>query len=214
MRARVPGNLAELLLALTALVVGHDLDFVLAYGSDYQGALARSGHDPRWETAVLTVVTAGLLLAVAATTRLIWLVRLARQLRPDGSARPNLAPVPRLLALAWGRLFFVSLLLFMLQENYERVSVGLALPGMAVLAPDSGISPVVIFALVTLLVAAVSTLFRWSIAALEERIARAQVIPQPETADVQPPGLEVSRPAASILGRNLAGRAPPLALPR
>jgi len=213
-RARVLGSLAELLLALTALVVGHDLDFVLAYGSGYQGALARTGHDPHWETAVLTVVTAGLLLAVAATARLIWLVRLAHRIGASRSVRPNLSPVPRLLALVWGRLFFVSLLLFILQENYERVSVGIALPGLAVLAPESGISPVVIFALVSLLVAAVSTLFRWSMAALEERIARAMSATRPEISDLQAPRPYVLRPASSVLGRNLAGRAPPLALPR
>jgi hypothetical protein len=198
-------------------VVGHDLDFVLAYGSGYQGALARTGHDPHWEKAVLTVLAAGLLLAVVATARLIWLVRLVRlasRIRAARSARRDLASVPRLLALTWGRLFFVSLLLFILQENYERVSVGIALPGLAVLAPESGISPVVIFALVTLLVAAVAALFRWSIAALEERIAYAKGASVPETADVQAPKLEVPRPASSILGRNLAGRAPPFALPR
>jgi hypothetical protein len=213
-RARVVGNLAELLLALTALVVGHDLDFLLAYGSGYQGALARTGHDSHWETAVLTVIAAGLLLGLVATARLIWLIRFVTRVRVETSARSNLAPVPRLLAFTWARLFVVSIFLFILQENYERASVGLGLPGPSVLAPDSGVSPILVFAFVSLLVAAVAALFRWTIAALEEQLARSRSAVPPATAEPRVPRLEGVRAVSSILGRNLAGRAPPAALLR
>jgi len=204
-----------MVLAIVVLVVGHDLDFLAAYGAGYEGALARTGHDPHWESAVATVIAVGVLLGLAATARLAWLIRTARRTRALSPAgRSDLATATRLFVATWARLLVVPLALFVVQENYERALIGQPLPGLAVLAPDSGMSPIVIFAVVSLFVAAVAALFRSSIAALEARIAGAKATLESETAVVQAPKLEVPRPASSILGRKLAGRAPPLTILR
>ena len=212
---RVPRLLAELVLVPIVLVVGHDLVFLAAYGAAYQGVLARTGHDPHWESAVATVVAAGALFALGATVRVAWLIRSIRRVHVlGGQSRPDLTALAHPLVSMWARLFIVAVLLFVVQENYERVSAGLAPPGVAVLAAGSGLSPIVIFGLVSLLVAAVATLFRWTIATLEARIARALRAHRPRTASLRRPRLDDLRPASSILGRRLAGRAPPALLLR
>ena len=53
---------------LVALVLTHDLVFLLGYGAAYRDALVRTGHDDGWRTTVFLVLAMGgvLLLAAAA----------------------------------------------------------------------------------------------------------------------------------------------------
>ena len=121
MLRRIPALAFTAVLALAVLVVGHNLVFLLTYGPQYSVALVRSGHDGRWNDTVRDVLAASGMLAAAATLRLAYLYRLVRLISPvSGSGRPSLGAYVRVLLPFWGRLFAVSLLLFVLQENLER----------------------------------------------------------------------------------------------
>jgi hypothetical protein len=105
-------------------------------------------------------------------------------------------------------------MLFILQENFERWSAGLNLPGLGVLGPASYVGPISVFALVSLFVAAVAALFRWGVTTLEARVAAARTPARSVASSPQRRfALDPDRPDTSILGRNLAGRAPPAPIP-
>jgi hypothetical protein len=196
--------------ALAVLVAGHNLVFLLTYGADYGSVLVRTGHDSRWNETVRVVLITATLLAMAATVRLAYLYGLLRRLHASAGRLSGRAYVGALIPI-WVRLFVIATLLFVLQENYERWAVGLQLPGFAVLASFGIAGPVLVFLLVSLLVAAVAALFQWSLAALEARIAEGRARRSP-SAPVRYRQAEPLRPPSSNLGRNLAGRAPPAPL--
>jgi hypothetical protein len=199
--------------ALVVLVTGHNLVFLLTYGADYGAALARTGHDSRWTETVQAVLLATSLLAAAAIVRIAYLFGLVQRLRPGGGGRPNGRAFLRTLAQIWIKAFLVATILFVVQENYERWTVGLGLPGLSVLGSFDVAGPILVFLVVSLVVSAVAALFEWGITELEARIAailghRAQGVVYP----VRRRRPEPIRPSSSILGRNLAGRAPPAPL--
>ena len=214
MRARVLGLSLTAVLSLAVLVIAHNLVFLLTYGADYGVALARTGHDGRWsETVRVVLALAGLLLAAGAA-RLIWLARLVRRLgRTDQDRRLRVATYVRALLPLWARVFAIAMLLYLVQENYERWTVGLGLPGLSVLGSFDVAGPVLVFLVASLVVSAVATLFECGITELEAELAairghRAQGVVYP----VRRRRPEPIRPSSSILGRNLAGRAPPAPL--
>jgi hypothetical protein len=215
MRPRVSGLAITAVLSLAVLVVGHNLVFLLTYGSDYSAALTRTGHDGRWDETVRVVLAVAGLLAAVGTARLLWLYYCARRLGAAGQpVGPTMPAYVRALLLLWAQLFAIATLLFVLQENYERWSVGLALPGVAVLSPAGEAGPMPVFLLLSLVVAAVGALFRLGIAVLEARVADERsrglrLRSAPRTLRHYSP---LPRPS-SVIGRNLAGRAPPTALP-
>jgi hypothetical protein len=216
MPRRVPWLTFYALAVLVVAVLGHNLVFLLTYGADYGLALARTGHDSRWGDAVRVVLSAGVLLAAAATLRLAYLYRLVhrvRGLRPGNNGGPSGRSYAQTVLSVWVRLFLISTLLFVLQENIERWSSRAGLPWLTVLGSFAYGGPVIVFMIVSLVVATVVALFRMGIAALEARLAADR--------GPLPPAAEQSgrhrltwpdRPSASILGRNLAGRAPPALL--
>jgi hypothetical protein len=211
MRPLSRGLALTLVPALAVLVTGHNLVFLLTYGAEYGAALARTGHDARWTDAVWAVLTASTLFAVAAIVRIAYLHHLVRRLPAGSGRRPSGGTYFRRLLPAWARLFAIATALFVVQENYERWSVGIALPGLAVLGSFGVVGPVAVFLLVSLAVAAVVALFEWGAAALEALIAIARdrrFVDAPRAQGRTEPHLRPS----SILGRNLAGRAPPASL--
>lgn len=215
MSRRVPGLLLTAMLALAVLVVGHNLVFLLTYGSDTGVALARTGHGRRWDETVRAVLVAEGLLATVAALRLAYLYRLVLRLGP-GVATGGLSVRAYIRALLplWLGLFATSTLLFVLQENFERWSAGLSLPGFEVLVSADSVGPIPVFLLVSFFVAAVAALFRWGVAILEARIAASWPPVRPLASSPQRRlRTDPKRPATSILGRNLAGRAPPAPLP-
>ena len=198
------------LLSLATLVVGHNLTFLLTYGPEYGAALARTGHGAQWDDTVKSVLAAAGLLRAAAALRLAylcWLVAHPTTNRMLGGL--SVGAYGRAVAPLWLRLFAISIALFVVQENYERWTAGLNLPGLGVLTPSSVLGPLPVFLLVSLLVAAVAALFRWGIATLEARIAATRLPEQRVASAAGRRRAWEERARGSILGTNLAGRAPP-----
>ena len=215
MSRRAPGFAFYAVLVLAVLVVGHNVVFLLAYGPAYAAALAQTGHGDRWDETVRAVLAALGLLAAAASLRVAYLHRLVRRSAAGGGPdRLSARTYARSLLPLWARLFAMSVVLFVVQENYERVSAGLALPGLGVLGSTQILGPVPVFLLVSLAVAAVAALFRWGIAALEEQIAAGRARMPAVVWEPRPRfRTDPIRSASSVIARNLAGRAPPVPVP-
>jgi hypothetical protein len=208
--ARISSYPAAVVLALAVMVVGHNLTFLIAYGSDYTSKLAATGDGKSWDDTVAFILVAAVLLAIAACLRLAFLFRQARTAYPHQRVGLPRSAYLATLAPVWLRLFAVALVLFVLQENQERWSIGLPMPGLSILGAVGPVSPILVFALVSLAFAAVVALFRVGIGCLEAIIAAARSrswagAPKSYQAGASDPE---SAPA-SIIGRNLAGRAPP-----
>ncbi len=205
-----------LALTIVALVVAHDLVFLLTYGAGYDDALARSGHDGSWTMAVLVVLAAAIGLLGLATWRLYRLGVVARAVVPptDRGRAPIAAEFGWPLVRLWWRLCAATTLLFVLQENLEHLRIGEALPGLSVLGSGEYSDAALVIALVTLAVATVGALFRWRRDLLVARIAAARHTPY-ERADRVLPRRATTRDGRpeSFVGRGRAVRAPPVAAP-
>ena len=198
------------LLALAAMVVGHNLTFLIAYGPDYASRIATTGDGKNWDDTVTFVLAAATLLPIIACLRMAFLLRQVRRAHPGHRVGLSIPEYRRTLLPVWLKLFTASLVLFVLQENQERLGVGLTLPGLSVLGAVGSVSPVLVFALVSLAFAAVAALFRLGIGCLEAIIAKARTESWRGSPRRQLP--RASNPESapvSIIGRNLAGRAPP-----
>ena len=199
-------------MTLVTLVVAHDLVFLLAYGAGYDEALAHSGHDGAWGTAVAIVLSAGICLFLLAGWRLYRLGVIARSIVPhaDRYSSSGVGFGRRLLGL-WWRIGAATTVLFVVQENLEHRHLGEGLPGLAVLGSAEYPDATLIIAGVALVVALVGALFLWRRDLLIARIASALQHPRLR------PALAVRRPIAvrdrrpdSPVGRGLGVRAPPL----
>jgi hypothetical protein len=212
--ARISNYPAAAVLALAVMVVGHNLTFLIAYGSDYASKLASTGDGKSWDDTVAVILVAAVLLSAAACLRLAFLVRQVRTTSPYQRVGLSGAAYLRTLLPVWLKLFAVSIVLFVLQENQERWSIGLAMPGLSVLGAVGPVSPILVFALVSLAFAAVVALFRVGIGCLEAIIAKARTRTWPGAQRPYRRGAPDPESApASIIGRNLAGRAPPALVP-
>jgi hypothetical protein len=198
-------------MTLVSLVVAHNLVFLLAYGSGYDEALAHSGHDGAWGTAVAVVLAAALGLVGLGTWRLHRLGVVARALAAtEGGLRPGPNGFARFLVGLWLRLVGATTLLFVIQENLEHQRVGEELPGLAVLGSAQYPNAVFVIAAISLAVAFVVALFRWRRDVLVARIegARERWHGAPRTTQRRPLAW-VERRHASIVLHQLSGRAPP-----
>ena len=208
--------LGFVVMTLVALVVAHNLVFLLAYGAGYDEALAHSGHDGTWGAAVAGVLAGGAGLLVLGTWRLYRLGLVARTLAPtEGRLAPNIGGFGRGLAWLWLRLVSATAPLFVLQENLEHLKSGEGLPGLSVLGSAEYPRAALVIAGVALAVALVGALFRWRRNLLVARIAAALRRLRPRLARVvrRPPADRDRRPE-SLVGRSLAARAPPLVAAR
>jgi hypothetical protein len=211
---RIPAFFATALAALAVLVVAHNLVFFLQYGADYGRNIATTGDGPGWNETVRVVLVASSLLAIAATARILYLLRLLRRL--DDHCQVGRIPWPgygRLVAIESVRLFAISLALFVAQENAERWAAGLRMPGVAIAWMFGAASPIAIFSLVSLVFAAVLALFRLSLHVLEALVARRLGRRPRPTPAPRHGWREPLEPAGSTIGRKLASRAPPRTLP-
>jgi len=208
--ARISKYPAAALLALATMVVAHNLTFLIAFGPDYTSRLASMGDGKSWDDTVTFVLAAAALLTFTACLRVTFLIRQVRTSSPSQRLGLSGRAYLRTLWPFWLRLFAASLVLFVLQENEERWGIGLAMPGLSVLGAVGPVSPILVFALVSLAFAAVVALFRVGIDCLEAIIAAARRRSWSEAPSLSRPKTPVRESApASIIGRNLAGRAPP-----
>ena len=198
-------------MTLVSLVVAHNLVFLLAYGSGYDEALAHSGHDGAWGTAVAVVLAAALGLVGLGTWRLHRLGVVARALAAtEGGLRPGPSGFARCLVGLWVRLVGATTLLFVIQENLEHQHAGKGLPGLAVLGSGEYPNAAAIIAFVALAVAFVVSLFRWRRDVLVARIAAIRVGWRRARRTLQfRPEVWVERRHASIVVHQVSGRAPP-----
>jgi hypothetical protein len=200
-------------MSAVALVLAHNLVFLVGYGPGYASALSRTGHDEAWASAVRVVLGLGAMLLVIAAWRLHRLGLLARA---GGAARPaqDRGFLGHLLQL-WPRLALVTPVLFVLQENLERHAIGQPMPGVGVLVSSEYPSAIVVFAAVTFAIAVVGSLVRWRRDVLLARIAAARPRWLRATAPSLRRTLEsLVAPRASLVGRRLAVRAPPAPVQR
>lgn len=197
-------------MAAVAFVLAHNLVFLASYGTAYQDALSRTGHDDAWGTAVLVVLGLGVLLLVSATWRLHALGVLARGSALRAYQPPATGELAGYLGRLWLRLTLATTLWFVVQENLEHLRIGEHLPGLSVLASSEYPNALLILAAVALGVAVVGALFRWRRDALVARIAAArQRWHRTHGATVRTSLEWVIRLSGSLLGRRLAVRAPP-----
>ncbi len=199
-------------LAAVAFVLAHDLIYLLTAGGAYGLALARAGHGDGWTGTVIVVATLACALAILGTVRLVGLTRLARELEAgDRSVRAGrLGDLGRHLVRAWLVILPVALVLFVIVENLEHLSVGLPAPGLSVLGSAQYHFVIGVFLVVSLLAALVDALYRWRRDILVARIeaARARLLRRP-AAGARRSLPWVDRRHAAITGNRISGRAPP-----
>ena len=203
--------LGFLTMTLVALVVAHNLVFLLAYGARFEEALAHSGHTGTWETAVAVVLAAGSGLLGVALWRLYRLAAIARAVAAyEVRLAPSSIPFGRRLLALWLRLAVATTLLFFVQENLEHFASGQVPPGLGVLGSADYPNAALVLAAVCLAVAIVGALLGWRRDLLLARISaagrRRRPVPLPA---VSRPTQNRDRRSESILGRALAVRAPP-----
>ena len=198
---------------LAALVLAHSLIFLAGYGAAFGDVLSHTGHDHGWTVAALaTLMLGGSLFAVAA-----WRVRFLWRMAEEADAGPlsnepgRWAFVRRWLAW-WLVLAFATAVLFVIQENVEHSRVGLDLPGFGVLVSATYPGAAAIIAAVALGVSFLATLLGWKLELLTARLLAASSRARRGLANVVLRPELVDRLPGSILGRRLAGRAPPISL--
>jgi hypothetical protein len=201
-------------MALVALVLAHNLIYLVAYGAAYEDALQETGHDAGWTLAVVVILglTMGLTLAAAGRILQLWVE--IRSLGGRGAIpRPDPTMLMAGLGVLWLRLAVATTAALLVQENVERWTIGQPLPGLGVLGSAAYPDAMPILLVVTLAAAAVGALFRWRIETLAARVAAARrrgwARPLPTARRTIP----LAHPlAGSVHGRRSAGRAPPIAV--
>ena len=200
-------------LATVAFVLAHDVIFLITDGRSYGLALARTGHGDQWTGTVIIVVGLAISLAVLGTARLVSLSRLAGEL--DAGAitvrAGRLGDLAGHLLRSWLVILPIALVLFIVVENIEHLSVGLPAPGLSVLGSAQYHSVLGVFAVVSLLAALVDALYRWRRDILVARIEAARARLRRRPARVGRRSLPwVDLRHAAITGNRISGRAPPL----
>ena len=202
-------------LAPASLVLVHDLSFLAAYGSQFQAVLRATGHDSRWTSTVAAVIAVSALLGIVALARLAALWFHARGLERIAGQRPprDVSGYLRILLRIWPWLALVTAVLFLGQENLEQAARGAPLPGIEPLLNGQSVSPLLVLAAVTSILAALGGLLVWGHATLVARIAAAlrTLRPRPAPCTSRPPVAPNWTPS-SVMALNLGRRAPPAVL--
>jgi hypothetical protein len=197
-------------MALAGLVLAHSLIFLAAYGATVADAMSRTGHDRGWLSAAAAALTLGGSLLAAMAWRLH---RLRRTARHAGAVRLPAEPGPiaflRHWLVWWLALTVAIAVLFVIEENIELSRIGDQLPGIRVLASAAYPGAAGIIAAVALVVSLLASLLGWEVDLLEARIRAARQLVRSELGEIARVDVIDRRPG-SILGRGLAGRAPPL----
>lgn len=201
-------------MVLAGLVLAHSLIFLAAYGATVGFAMSRTGHDLGWLSAAAAALTLGCSLLATMAWRLRGLRRAAQR---TGAVRlpaePGLIAFLRRWTVWWLALTVAIAVLFVIEENIELSRISEQLPGIRVLASGAYPGAVAIIAVVALVVSLLASLLGWESDLLEARIrAAGQLVRNERGASARIDVID--RRPGSILGRGLAGRAPPLSLAR
>ena len=198
-----------------SLVLVHDLAFLAAYGSQFHAVLIATGHDSRWTSTVSVVIAVSALLGGVALARLASLWFQARELERIARQRPttDIHGYLRILLRIWPFLGLLTAVLFLGQENLEQASLGAPLPGIEPLVNGRSVSPLLVLAAVTFVLAALGGLLVWGHATLVARITAAlrRLRPRPAPRASRPPVAPTWTPS-SVMALNLGRRAPPAVL--
>lgn len=211
MTGRIGFMVRAVVTALASLVLAHNLIFIAGYGSRFGAVMARTGHDHGWTVAAITSICLAASLLAVAVRQLTHLRRAAR-----GSGAVRLAGEPGLRAFAglwlgwWIALTVATALLFVLQENMELARVGDTLPGLGILTSSAYPNATAIIVAVALGISFVAALLGWSSSVLTARIEAVRWVPRAGSTPALRMPEPIDRRQGSILGRRLAGRAPPL----
>lgn len=206
--AKVPltGRIALVVLIALCAVAAHQATYLLGVGGP-RDELAAAAHDAYWPPLVAVVLIAALALAVVSLRQLRRLSAHAGHLTGESHTDQELSGYAWAVGGLWLRLALATAAVYALQENLERIGVGLAPSGLDALAAH-GLVPIVVITLATLVVAAVVALVRWRCQALLARLASTS---SPRSTDVRRtrPRLLIRLPERGSLGAR-GSRAPPV----
>ena len=182
MPRRITGFMAAAALQVVALVLAHDLVYLVRFGSRYGEALVHTGHGESWSTAVGTTLALAGLLFVAGIARLAQLGILVERARATSERHSDAIPAAALdvrqLARIWlriaPRMALVGVILLTVQENLERSALGGPGAGPGILLSAEYPWALWITIAVGLLVGLVAALFEWRRLALLERLRAAR----------------------------------------
>ena len=201
------------MMVLIALVLGHELEYLIAYGPGVGVELTRTGHGTGWWVTVAMVMGLAAAMGVLAVRRLGQLSRQAAAMEAGHLEvrQANGGHLARRVLRLWLAIFVASMALFLAGENAERVLAGLTAPGWDVVAPGDLVTTLLVFLGVSLAAACVAGLYQWRCDVLAARIAGAACAATHPSRPTRlaPP---VSRIPTSAAQRSRLARAPPTTL--
>ena len=217
--SRTAARVRFALLAMVALLVGHDAVYAVEHGIDteFGTAMTALGHDAYWGAFTTGAVLAAIGLAIGSIAAIARLHRRARRLPDRGARQRTGASYRRELQTLWPRLALATIVLFTIQENVETLLTRGAVPGVDVLLGGPVPLAIPVLIVIALVLAAVGALVRWRITTLDARLRHAAFEARPLLEDARPAQewatVDASAPHRWIPDRPDAGRAPPLARP-
>jgi hypothetical protein len=206
----------QVVLVLASLFVAHDAIYLARFGLgvDYGRAMTAQGHDPYWVPVSLVLASATLAIALAG---LAALRRSRAQLATEADATAAGPSYVGELVSVWVRLLPTVAVLFVVQENVERIAFDGHIVGLEPLFGAGASLVLPVLAIATFVLAAVGALVRWRLWLLEARLTAAAA-----RARFALPGDAVRPTAWAILAATIvrrwivdrrdAGRAPPTRL--
>jgi hypothetical protein len=176
-RRPLAGRMALVILVAVCSVAAHQATYLLGFGGDgFSEAKGVGGHDGYWAPLVVLVLLAAAILSLVTLRQLRRLAVHAGH--RDGASHPDreLRAFMGDIATNWLRLGLATAIVYAIQENVERVLVGLAPTDLDALV-GHGPLPAIVVLLSSLAVAAVAALVHWRCEVLLARLASRT--PQP-----------------------------------
>ena len=208
---RITPRLAFWVLAAVTLLVSHDLIFLVQFGpGESLATTLRSAQHGYWTWVSLAILVGAAAAALVTVRRAVGLQRRARQMEvPVAGIRGG--PLLARAAVAWVRLLAVVGIGFAIQENVEHwLSHGHLIGLGAVTGPEYPLAVPVLAAataVAALVGAAIRTVERELVAAIEAALHRSEIRPPRRIRQPARSGPLRRRPA---MAGSAAGRAPPL----
>lgn len=209
--AVVPGALV-----LASLALSHHLVYFLAYGEGpaYARAMTAAGHDRYWASFLLVVGGSSVALVAVSVHQLRRLARLAEARRVGGATFQvcdgSLGVLFEMILLIWLRVAAVTSVAYLLQENLETLTAGVAVPGFSVVTGEHAVA-IPVITLVSLALATVRAIAHWRRDLLLARLR--SIVPRYRSDARLRRALDRERRLRHDLGSIHRERAPPSARP-